>query len=202
MTGVFKPTGSSSGLRALARPRLGLKTLLTLLVVTGSSVPAMANTTNLGTLTENVPSIGAGVIGTAANPTDTYLFALSNTQDLSGDVKNPILNLGFGVLAGLTTASASIFSGTVGSGSFVGTITAGTTSFFTNLAAGSYYAVVSGTPINPLIGGAYSIGLLATPAAPAPGPAAILPVMAGAGALFWRRRKRSGVSTGGTLRTA
>ncbi|WP_198045850.1 PTPA-CTERM sorting domain-containing protein [Novosphingobium aquimarinum] len=87
---------------------------------------------------------------------------------------------------GLSSVSATLFSG---GGTFIGNLTGDSSQTFTSLAAGDYYITVNGTAINPVLGGAYGLTLLADAAAPVPGPAALLPALVGAGAIAWRRRR-------------
>ncbi|WP_093222882.1 hypothetical protein [Sphingomonas sp. NFR15] len=146
----------------------------------------MANTINLGTLTNNVGTGTGGFIGSASNPSDHITFTLApagKPWDVggSGNVSPPV-TIG-SVTIGLTTLSAKFYS--VVGNVFLGELIAGETKTFTNLVAGSYYVDVTGTSVNGL-GGSYSLNLL--PAA-APGPAGFL-FVGGAAALMASRRRR------------
>jgi hypothetical protein len=150
------------------------------------SAPASANTIPLGTLSEGDPQLVPGIIGSTTNPSDTITFSLSGLDDL-GTALSALPAIKVNMLQfGLTSVSASLFTS---SNVLIGSLTDGSPQTFTSLAAGDYYITVNGTAINPVLGGAYGLTLLADAAAPVPGPAALLPALVGAGAIAWRRRR-------------
>lgn len=153
------------------------------------AAPASATTYNLGTIADASP-VGLGGVLNPANPSDTLVFALGATSDLGGGLTMvPPVVLSPGLIFGLSSVQASFYSGIVGSGTLLGTIGDGQATTFDNLIAGDYYVVVTGTAINPTLGGTYAIGLMSTNAAPAPGPAGLAVALAGGACLLWRRRR-------------
>lgn len=153
------------------------------------SAPVSANTITLGTLSEGDPVPVLGTIGTAANTDDRIEFSLASLEDL-GTALAAVPPIKIRMLEyGLSSVSAALYAG---NGTLIGDLVGGTSETFTNLAAGDYYIAVTGTAFNPNLGGTYALTLLADAAAPVPGPAAILPALAGAGAIAWRRRRSRG----------
>lgn len=156
------------------------------------SLPAHAVTYDLGVLQETTP-IGLGGTLNSVNTSDTLIFALADTDNLGGGLSMvPPIVFAPGLVFGLSSVQASFYSGAVGSGTLLGSITADQTTTFTDLVAGDYYVVVTGTAFNPTLGGTYAIGLMATNAAAAPGPAGLVVALAGGACLLWRRRRSQG----------
>lgn len=171
--------------------KLGLKIAAVAFLAMAPAIasPASATTYDLGTVADASP-IGLGGVLNPANPSDTLVFALGTTSNLGGGLTMvPPIVLSPGLIFGLSSVQASFYSGAVGSGTLLGTIGNGQSTTFDNLLAGDYYVVVTGTAINPTLGGTYAIGLMSTNAAPAPGPAGLAVALAGGACLLWRRRR-------------
>lgn len=169
------------GLKIAAAACLAMAPLLT--------TTASAVTYNLGVV-DPVTPVGLGGVLNSANASDTLIFALSGASDLGGGLTMvPPVVLGPGLVFGLSNVQASFYAGAVGSGTLLGSIGNGQSTSFGALAAGDYYVVVTGTAINPTLGGTYAIGLMTANAAPAPGPAGLAVALAGGACLFWKRRR-------------
>jgi hypothetical protein len=150
------------------------------------TVPANASTIPLGTLSEGSPVLVSGVIASPTNASDTVTFSLAGVDSLGASLTAiPTISVG-AFEFGLSSLSASLYTD---GGTLIGNLSDGSAATFTSLAAGDYYITLTGTAVSPVLGGAYGLSLLADSAAPVPGPAALLPALAGAGAIAWRRRR-------------
>lgn len=158
------------------------------------SVPASADTIALGTLSEGTPVQLSGTIARPSNASDTITFSLVGTDDLGASLTAfPTITI-TSYEFGLNSLSAALYTG---GNVLVGSLSDGSSETFSSLAAGDYYITVNGTAVDPMLGGAYGLSLLANAAAPVPGPAALLPALAGAGAIAWRRRRSKSTGKGG-----
>lgn len=159
--------------------------------VAAFSTPAAAITTDLGQIAPLSP-VGLGGVLSSSNPSDTLIFSLGIPENVGGALAVvPPIVFGSGQIFGLSDVQASFYSGAVGTGNLLGSIMQGEAATFSNLTAGDYYVMITGTPINPVLGGTYAISLMSTAAAPAPGPAGLAIAAAGAASVMWRRRRQS-----------
>lgn len=161
------------------------------------ATPSIAADYQLGTLQTGVAVTSGGHIGTFYNPTDRVFFSLAGSNSLETDlVKGNLVTIkpkkGSTQNFFLTSLTANLYTA---AGTFVSSladISGSETEEITDLSkivAGDYYISLAGTPISPLLGGYYSLSLLTTQAAAAPGPAGIL-FVGGAAALMAGRRRR------------
>ncbi|QUT05652.1 hypothetical protein KFK14_22315 [Sphingobium phenoxybenzoativorans] len=152
------------------------------------SAPAFAATYDLGLLTNGTPTAKAAATAPGA-VNDIIKFELGGTTDL-GTYLNQFNGSLFGKSYNITGLSATFYSG---GGTLIGAVGDTVSATFANLAAGNYYATVTGNAVG-TGGGSYTLTLLGSgSAAPVPGPAGVLVVGAGLAALLGRRRRKKAV---------
>jgi hypothetical protein len=167
------------------------------------ATPSLAFDYQLGALQTGVAATSGGHVGIVYNPSDRVFFSVAATNTLDSDVlKGSLRTLtpkkGSPQNFYLTSLTASLYTAAGAFVSSIATISGLATEQSTTLeklAAGNYYISVSGTALDPKLGGDYALSLLTSQPAAAPGPAGIL-FVGGAAALMAARRRRQKAKAG------